>query len=146
MQSLAALLKWASDHMVVEWLKVKKQRGGSDCGLFAIAVAITLCNGDDPMMQDYDQGVMREHLALCFDCGEIAAFPALQSGRKKKAAKSKREREHLYCHCRMPYIEGSFMVQCQGVKDGSTQCVMMCHKISLQKQCFAAENASNVYK
>ena len=52
-----------------------QQSGTADCGLFALAVAISLCNGDYPSTQAYDQSVMRAHLALCFECRELAGFP-----------------------------------------------------------------------
>ena len=111
---LAALLNTSSANMVVEWPSLKRQKGGSDCGLFAIAVAVSLCNGDNPSLQNYDQSIMREHLALCLACDQISTFPVKSAARK--AGKSRQETEPLFCHCRMPYAEGTFMIQCMKCK------------------------------
>ena len=72
---LAALLNTTLPNLVIEWPRMQKQEGTSDCGLFATAVAIDLCSGHDPSEQTYDQSVMREHLAMCFMCSELAVFP-----------------------------------------------------------------------
>ena len=37
----------------------QKQRGGTDCGVFAIAAATSICNGHDPSTLHYDQHAMR---------------------------------------------------------------------------------------
>ena len=36
--------------------------GDSDCGLFALAFITSICNGEDPVKQIYDQSAMRDHL------------------------------------------------------------------------------------
>ena len=41
--------KWYCD---VQW-----QSGGSDCGIFALAFATSLCSGQDPTTTSYDQVV-----------------------------------------------------------------------------------------
>lgn len=107
---LAALLNTSLESMVIEWPSVQIQEGDSDCGLFAMAIALALCNGQDPCQQSYDQNVMRVHLASCFQCEEIATFPV--SKVKCKRSKSIEETEVLFCHCRMPYKEGVFMIEC----------------------------------
>ena len=50
----------------INFVQVQKQRGGSDCGLFAIAISIAICNGLDPSRIRYDQTSMRSHLVDCF--------------------------------------------------------------------------------
>lgn len=107
---LALLLNTTFPNMVIEWPRMQKQEGTSDCGLFATAVAVSLCSGHNPSNQSYDQSVMREHLAMCFMCEELAVFPLSQSnceviGRLVEA-------EELFCHCRMPYTKGQFMIEC----------------------------------
>ena len=67
---LAALLKTSMANMVIEWPALQLQEGDSDCGLFAIAIAMTLASGLDPSRQNYDQSVMREHLTLCIQCDD----------------------------------------------------------------------------
>lgn len=44
---------------------VQQQKGGVDCGLFAIANATALCFGKDPSGLCYEQHQMREHLLKC---------------------------------------------------------------------------------
>lgn len=107
---LAALLNTSLESMVIESPSFQIQEGDSDCGLFAMAIALALCNGQDPCQQSYDQNVMRVHLSSCFQCEEIATFP--MSKVKCKRTKSIEETEGLFCHCRMPYKEGIFMIEC----------------------------------
>ena len=54
---------------------VQQQSGGDDCGLFAIAFSASLCAGEDPTKQHYQQERMREHLKNCLENEEITTFP-----------------------------------------------------------------------
>ena len=116
--------------------------GTADCGMFALAVAISLCNGDDPSTQAYDQRVMRAHLALCFECGEFAAFPVkkLSSNVTAKVEVT----EELFCHCRMPYRKGQFMIA-QDVKDGFIDLVIAYQELLPVKHCFTAKIVNRDY-
>ncbi len=109
---LAALLNTTFPNMIIEWPRMQRQEGLSDCALFATAVAISLCSGHDPSEQTYDQSVMREHLAMCFMCEELALFPLTQSQSNCVFNGRLEETEELLCHCRMPYTEGEFMIEC----------------------------------
>ena len=51
------------------------QQGGVDCGLFAIAYAVDIANGEDPASFVYDQGTMRHHLLTCLESFTISPFP-----------------------------------------------------------------------
>ena len=51
------------------------QKGGSDCGIFAIASATTLCYGMSPIKCQWDQSLMRNHLKICFEKEKISPFP-----------------------------------------------------------------------
>ena len=55
---------------------VQQQRGGDDCGLFAIAFSASLCEGEDPTKLHYQQDRMRQHLRDCLEKGEITSFPS----------------------------------------------------------------------
>ena len=44
----------------------QQQRGGADCGLFAIANSLALVMGQDPTRQRWQQNKMRIHLSECF--------------------------------------------------------------------------------
>ena len=54
---------------------VHQQAGGVDCGIFAIAYAIDLCNGIDPSTIFYDQSKMREHLFISLTNKVVERFP-----------------------------------------------------------------------
>ena len=107
---LAVLLNTSSSNMVIEWPSMQRQSGESDCGLFAVAIATSLLNGEDPGSKSYDQSVMRGHLAVCFHCEELAVFPASSS----KCVKNDKKEETIkvFCHCRMPFKNGDFMIEC----------------------------------
>ena len=55
-----------------------KQVGFSDCGVFAIAYAIDILNGNDPCKIIYDQSKMRAHLISCFESNYLTPFPKYQ--------------------------------------------------------------------
>jgi len=44
-------------------IKIRKQSGVDDCGLFAIANAASICCGQDSAVMTFDQSFMRLHLA-----------------------------------------------------------------------------------
>ena len=48
--------------MRIDVKEMRVQRGGADCGVFAIAVATSLLFGLDPSKANYQQEKMREHL------------------------------------------------------------------------------------
>jgi len=58
-------------------VKILKQSGVDDCGLFAIANAASICFGQDPAANVFDQSLMRLHLAQCIDKKMITLFPTL---------------------------------------------------------------------
>ena len=61
--------------------KAPKQKGGKDCGLFAIAIATALAHfGLDGAMAStsYNQCGMRDLLLICFENMCLAPFPQLQ--------------------------------------------------------------------
>ena len=55
---------------------VQKQRGGVDCGCFAVAFAVSAAFGENPACYVYEQTKMRDHLALCFEQGFFVPFPS----------------------------------------------------------------------
>ena len=69
---------------VVEWPNVALQKGAFDCGLFAIAFATSLCNDEDPSKVEYQQKLMRSHLAECFNNEHIRKLPVLKQRKKMK--------------------------------------------------------------
>ena len=55
-------------------LKMQKQEGNHDCGVFAIAVATSLAHSTDPVHFQQDQ--MRSHLHRCFENNKLTLFPS----------------------------------------------------------------------
>ena len=56
---------------------VQAQKGGTDCGLFAIANMTALAHGQDPSVIHYYQSKMKVHLITCFEKGKLTPFPTL---------------------------------------------------------------------
>ena len=62
-KQLAALIKPKSTHLTI---LVIKQKGSSDCGVFAIAHAMLLCSSMNSLICQFDQTSIRNHLVQCF--------------------------------------------------------------------------------
>ena len=59
----------------VEFVPVQQQTNDSDCGVFAIAFAVSLALGTDPMHVTFDIRRMRTHLATCLKDKKLNMFP-----------------------------------------------------------------------
>ena len=58
------------------FLDTQQQCGSSDCGLYAIAIATAICEGEDPCKQLFNQDAMRSHLLRCLEMGKMTLFPS----------------------------------------------------------------------
>ena len=69
----------------------QKQKGGSDCGVFAIAFAFHAAMGDNISGLQFDQLKMRRHLMKCLRKQKFTPFPILdkQSKIQKKVCTEK---------------------------------------------------------
>ena len=95
----------------VEVANIEQQKGGSDCGLFAIANATALCFGLDPVCLSWSQTHMRQHFLQCLDNKSMEVFPHIAVGRDTKPPILKQFLIPLHCYCRQP--EGpDAMVEC----------------------------------
>ena len=54
-----------SDVCIDVYSSLQKQEGGADCGVFAIAIAISLCH--DIIPSTFNQSQLRLHLLSCFE-------------------------------------------------------------------------------
>lgn len=61
---------------IPELVKVHKQCGVRDCGLFAVAFATAICFKQN-LFVPFKQDLMRLHLIQCFDSGACLPFPLL---------------------------------------------------------------------
>jgi len=58
-------------------VNISKQKGGADCGLFAIAIATTLALGLDPAAITFQQSILHKHLVYCLENGKFSMFPIM---------------------------------------------------------------------
>ena len=97
----------------IKFMNVQIQYGSSDCGLFAVAFATSLC-GIDPTTCIYRQPNMRRHFLACIDNGEMKEFPTARI-RRPITNPAKIDEITVYCTCRMPFNEqeaGEKMIMC----------------------------------
>ena len=78
-EQIAAIICTQAKKIILEFPAVQSQRGSSDCGLFALAFATSLCLG---LQTNYIQHTLRSHLLDCFTQRLISAFS--RTTRKKK--------------------------------------------------------------
>ena len=111
----ASIVYTQSTTLSLSFHNVQKQNNGNICGLFAIAFATTLCNGDDPVKKIYAQNEMRSHFLKCLETERMVPFP---STNKKKSADSIVSKEvPIFCNCRMPENPRRRMIQCTSCKE-----------------------------
>jgi hypothetical protein len=96
----------------IEIASFQKQKGSTDCGLFAIASAYELASGNIHFNYEgsFDQSAMRKHLVDCLEKEEIWSFPR---ARKTTAVVNNNEKLLIiqtHCACQLP--EYGDMVQC----------------------------------
>ena len=54
-----------------------RQKGSDDCGLFALAYAIEICQGKNPANLIYNQLLMRSHFNTCIKNDKFTNFPSM---------------------------------------------------------------------
>lgn len=64
-------LKNSSD---IVMMPMQQQSGGTDCGVFTIAVMTSLVFDDDPSEITYLQASLHSHLIKCFSSGEFTTL------------------------------------------------------------------------
>ena len=74
-QQIAQVYGGGKSQLTVHSLSVQQQVGLKDCGLFAVAFAVEVCQSHDPSRVSYDQSKMRSHFALCLQEGHLVTFP-----------------------------------------------------------------------
>ena len=84
-----------------------------DCGVFAIANAIAICNGDKPEELTFRTAQMRDHLFRCIQEQQIRPFPSTK--RRCQNHTKRTEILPVYCNCRLPEEGQMFFCQrCYG--------------------------------
>ncbi|XP_078662108.1 uncharacterized protein LOC144906058 [Branchiostoma floridae x Branchiostoma belcheri] len=77
---------------------VQRQTNAVDCGLFAIAWAVDIAEGQDVSRVVYDDEKMRSHLEMCFKQEKLTPFPRLH-GYIARAGPARVEHVSLVCRC-----------------------------------------------
>ena len=108
-EQIASICFCADKEIHLEFPDVQRQRGGSNCGLFALAFAATLCAGGDPSEQSYVQHKLREHLISCLEGNHMRCFPA-RSRKRTTVTITCRKTIPVFCICRQP--SDGRMAQC----------------------------------
>ncbi|XP_062501518.1 uncharacterized protein LOC134178647 [Corticium candelabrum] len=117
-QQIASIYRTDQTEMKVSVEAVQQQKGPSDCGLFAVALAFDIAAGVDPQNINYIQAEMREHLLSCLCKGNITPFPRY-FGKTASVRKCKPSvvRFRVYCICRQTECFGQQMVQCDNCQE-----------------------------
>ena len=108
------MLMYPGEKVTIVNEKVKRQVGGSDCGLFSLAFGTDLCHGIDPTNQKYNQGSMRLHYVNYLENGTMSPFPKTEK-RVSFHLGSKKSLVAIYCVCRLPNDKEEY-VQCSNDK------------------------------
>ena len=102
---LALLYRKEVGNLRVTIAPIQQQRGGADCGVFAISVSMALAMGEDPTLLRWRQDKMRLHLSEIFKSEIITPFPITTDERLKSNLKTNLKSQfeiQLYCFCRLP--------------------------------------------
>ena len=101
---VTSLLFTEQSTIKIKFMNVQIQYGSSDCGLFAVAFATSLCEGIDPTTCIYRQPNMRRHFLACIDNGKMKAFRTARI-RRPITNPAKIDEITVYGTCRMPFNE-----------------------------------------
>ena len=97
----------------VRQVPVQQQTGCVDCGLFAIAYAMEICQGRRAERANFKQKIMRNHLFKCISKQKMLSFPKIKLETViRKPKMSKVISIELFCFCNMPESYDQKMVQC----------------------------------
>ena len=113
---IAALINSKSPHIKIKLMNVAKQSGGTDCGLYAIAIMTCLAYGEDPTSLVFDNTMLRPHLLECFEKKSLQPFP-ISKRRRVAQTIAKEQVCPVYCLCRLPEHHGSMMIQCDNCSE-----------------------------
>lgn len=115
-RQIAAIVCSVSKCIKITVKAVQKQLPSSnDCGVLAIAFAVSLVMGKDPTIISYDSVQIRKHLKMCLESGVFTPFP--ETSKRILRVKEQTFACAIYCTCRMPYFNdvksaGMRMAQC----------------------------------
>jgi hypothetical protein len=122
-QVAAILRNKQSNRIRISARPVQKQDPSSnDCGVLAIAFAVSLLMGKSPSNITYDPARIREHLRTCLINGLFTSFP--ETSKRLLRVKRVTFEMEVFCICRQPYFpdeqaksEDLRMAQCDVCKE-----------------------------
>ena len=74
-EQICTILRCEKPFLTIRVINVQQQKLGDSCGLFAIAMALDICEGRDPFLSFYSEVEMRFHLEKCFKSKRLTKFP-----------------------------------------------------------------------
>ncbi|KZS16142.1 Uncharacterized protein APZ42_018158 [Daphnia magna] len=95
---MASLLQTPKRTMTYIVKGCQKQGNSFDCGVFAIAFATSLANGQDPSEIMYDPAKLRDHLRTCIDTELLSPFPSTYCRPRNRGEKI--QSTDVFCYCR----------------------------------------------
>ncbi len=85
-QQIASICFSREHNITLNFRSVQQQQGGSDCGLYSLAFALSLCAGKNPSAVNYIQHRLRTHLVECLEQKNIVPFPSRTRSRVDKGS------------------------------------------------------------
>ena len=113
-EQIAAICFMEASSITLNFPNMQKQRGHNDCGLFALAFAMSLCARKDPCKTNYIQHKFRVHLIECLENRSMSLFPKHRRNRVMSVP-APRVQFSVYCLCRQP--KSGRMVECEKCKE-----------------------------
>ena len=112
-QQIACMVNTAKPAITLEFIDVHRQKGSNDCGVFAVAYAVSLCLNEEPGNLSFNlQPALRQHLIQCVEAGEFTSFPVLNRKRHEGFKVNSRQLVKVYCTCRLPRLAEIPMICC----------------------------------
>ena len=111
-KQICCIVRSKRSSIKIDIMDVCQQTGTVDCGLFALAYATTLCNGELPQYKNYIQKEMRSHLIKCLQESTPTASPFPSSNRNMQHDVKRTKSVSLHCSCRLPEDPEKRMIQC----------------------------------
>ena len=101
---LALLYADNSKQLLVTVPTIQQQKGSSDCGLYALAVATAIAAGISKKTQSWNQQLMRAHCFKCIVEENVTPFPIniTRGQRTWKLPRSQQFIINLVCDCNLP--------------------------------------------
>ena len=111
-KQICSIVQSKTRSVTIEIMNVIKQRGSTDCGLFALAFATSLCFGESPSERKYHQKDLRTHLWNIFEHNPstLQQFPSSDWQKIPTNLIKKTMDVLVFCYCRFP--EEGNMIEC----------------------------------